>query len=134
LRRALHLCAAAEAGIDRIVRSARRVGVAIMMFPVPALLLGLVLTTPVSDKMPAFDVTGSCRAATSLMTLDPGRQKLCLADEASARAEVAKRWSSYPAGDRRRCSAEAQLDGSPSYVDLLECLTLAREAKAEDGQ
>jgi hypothetical protein len=121
LRRALHLCAAAEAGIDRIVRSARRVGVAIMMFPV-------------SDKMPAFDVTGSCRAATSLMTLDPGRQKLCLADEASARAEVAKRWSSYPAGDRRRCSAEAQLDGSPSYVDLLECLTLAREAKAEDGQ
>ena len=26
--------------------------------------------------------------------------------------------------------AEAQLDGTPSYVDLLECLTLAREAKA----
>ena len=105
-----------------------------MMFAVPALLIELALTTPVASKMPAFDVRGSCRAATQAMTLDAGRQKLCLADEASARAEVAKRWSSYPAGDRTRCAAEAQLDGLPSYVDLLECLTLAREAKAEDGQ
>lgn len=47
---------------------------------------------------------------------------------------MAKKWSSFPAVDRTRCAAEAQLDGLPSYVDLLECLTLAREAKAEDGQ
>lgn len=105
-----------------------------MMFAVPALLMELALTVPVSDKMPVFDVRGSCRAATKQMTLDAGRQKLCLADEGTARAEVAKHWSSYPAGDRKRCAAEAQLDGLPSYVDLLECLTLAREAKAEDGQ
>ncbi|MGU3543685.1 hypothetical protein [Methylobacterium sp. A52T] len=105
-----------------------------MMFAVPALLLELALTTPVSDKMPVFDVHGSCRAATKAMTLDSGRQQLCLQDEGSARAEVAKKWSSYPAVDRTRCAAEAQLDGLPSYVDLLECLTLAREAKAEDDQ
>ncbi|MGH1587674.1 hypothetical protein ACRBEV_04100 [Methylobacterium phyllosphaerae] len=105
-----------------------------MMFAVPALLMELALVTPVSDKVPTFDVRGSCRAATKQMTLDAKRQKLCLADEGSARAEVAKKWSSYPAGDRTRCAAEAQLDGLPSYVDLLECLTLAREAKAEDGQ
>ncbi|AIQ92511.1 protein of unassigned function [Methylobacterium oryzae CBMB20] len=106
----------------------------IMMFAVPALLMELALATPVSDTMPVFDVHGSCRAATQQMTLDAGRQKLCLEDEGSARAEVEKKWSSYPAGDRTRCAAEAQLDGLPSYVDLLECLTLAREAKAEDGQ
>lgn len=105
-----------------------------MMFAVPALLMELALATPVSDTMPVFDVRGSCRAATQQMTLDAGRQKLCLEDEGSARAEVEKKWSSYPAGDRTRCAAEAQLDGLPSYVDLLECLTLAREAKAEDGQ
>jgi len=109
-------------------------GVSIMMFAVPPVLLTLALTMPVSDKMPTFDVRGSCQAATQQMTLDAGRQKLCLADEGSARAEVAKHWSSYPAGDRTRCAAEAQLNGLPSYVDLLECLTLAREAKAEDGQ
>jgi hypothetical protein len=105
-----------------------------MMFAVPALLMQLALTTPVSDRVPTFDVRGSCQAATKQMTLDAGRQKLCLEDEGSARAEVAKNWSSYPAADRTRCAAEAQLDGLPSYVDLLECLTLAREAKAEVGQ
>ena len=103
-----------------------------MMFAVPALLITLTLTVPVADRMPVFDVEPGCRAATTLMTLDVGRQKLCLADEASARAEVAKQWARYPAGDRTRCTAEAQLDGLPSYVDLLECLTLAREAKAGD--
>lgn len=118
----------------RAVRSERCAGESIMMFAVPTLLMQLALTTPVSDQVPTFDVRSSCRAATKQMTLDAGRQKLCLDDEGSARAEVAKHWSSYPAGDRKRCTAEAQLDGLPSYVDLLECLTLAREAKVEDGQ
>ncbi|GJE09990.1 MULTISPECIES: hypothetical protein [Methylobacterium] len=103
-----------------------------MMIAFPALLMELTLAVPVADRMPVFDVGPSCRAATTLMSLDPRRQKLCLADEASARAQVAKQWARFPSGDRTRCTAEAQLDGLPSYVDLLECLTLAREAKAED--
>lgn len=103
-----------------------------MMIAIPALLMGATLAVPIADRMPTFDVGPGCRAATTLMTLDPKRQKLCLDDEASARAQVAQQWARYPAGDRTRCTAEAQLDGLPSYVDLLECLTLAREAKAED--
>lgn len=79
--------------------------------------------------MPVFDVGPSCQAATALMSLDPERSKRCMEDEGSARAEVAKQWIGFPVDDRRRCSKVAQLDGSPSYVDLLECLTLAREAR-----
>lgn len=103
-----------------------------MMLALPALLMELTLAVPVADRIPVFNVEPGCRAATTLMTLDVGRQKLCLADEASARAQIGKQWARAPAGDRTRCAAEAQLNGLPSYVDLLECLTLAREAKEGD--
>lgn len=103
-----------------------------MMLAVPVVLFEMTLALSASDRMPVFDVKPGCTAATSLMSLDPKRQKLCLVDEATARAAVAKQWSRFPAGDRTRCSAEAQLDGTPSYVELLECLTLAREAAASD--
>ncbi|MDR7039161.1 MULTISPECIES: hypothetical protein [Methylobacterium] len=93
-------------------------------------LLAATVARPAADQVPEFDVRPSCHAATSLMTLDPKREKRCLDDEATARSEVARQWASFPGVERQRCAAEAQLNGMPSYVDLLECLTLAREAKA----
>ncbi|GJE45788.1 hypothetical protein [Methylobacterium soli] len=99
-----------------------------MMLALPAILMGAALA--VADRMPDYDVRPSCHAATSLMSLDPKREARCLDDEASARREVAAQWAGFLPADRVRCAAEAQLDGTPSYVDLLECLTLAREAKA----
>ncbi|MHC2020289.1 hypothetical protein [Methylobacterium sp. CM6247] len=103
------------------------------MLALPALLIELTLALPIADRVPVFDVEPGCRDATTLMALDAGRQKLCLADEATAHAQVAKQWASYPAQDRTRCTAEAQLGGLASYVDLLECLTMARKAKAGDS-
>lgn len=100
-----------------------------MTFAFPLALVATVLIAPVSDRMPSFDVRPGCQAATDLMSLNPERAARCLDDENSARAEVAKQWASFRPGDRQRCSAEAQLDGAPSYVDLLECLTLARESR-----
>lgn len=95
----------------------------------PFAFVAALMIVPASEKPPVFDVRPGCQAATDLMTLNPERAKRCIDDEMSARDEVAKQWSSFPHGDRQRCSAEAQLDGAPSYVDLLECLTLARESK-----
>ena len=95
----------------------------------PLAVVAALLVAPAAEKMPTFDVRPGCHAATDLMTLNPERAKRCIDDEMSARDDLAKQWSSFPPGDRQRCSAEAQLDGAPSYVDLLECLTLARESK-----
>ena len=101
-----------------------------MMLAVSVVLVGTSLALPATEKMPVFDVGPSCHAATSLMSLDPERSKRCIEDENSARDQVAKQWAKFPIDDRERCSKVAQLDGSPSYVDLLECLTLAREARS----
>jgi hypothetical protein len=46
-------------------------------------------------------------------------------------AELAKRWSTFPALDRRACIAEVS-GFEPSYVELLECVTMAGEARRED--
>ncbi|GJD49259.1 hypothetical protein OPKNFCMD_1989 [Methylobacterium crusticola] len=102
------------------------------MLPVHGLLVGAALWITAADRVPVFDIKPGCHAASTLMDLAPDREQRCYEDEASARAEVAKQWARFPAGDRQRCTAEAQLDGTPSYVDLLECLTLAREAKDEN--
>ncbi|KAB1072354.1 hypothetical protein F6X51_16410 [Methylobacterium planeticum] len=100
------------------------------MLTLPAVWIGATLIVAVAERVPDYDVRPSCHAATSLMSLDPKREVQCLNDEDSARREVARQWAGFQPVDRERCAAEAQLDGTPSYVDLLECLTLAREAKA----
>ena len=48
----------------------------------------------------------------------------CLPDEAQAEAELGRTWSTYPASERARCTAEVHIGGDPSYVELLVCLDL----------
>jgi hypothetical protein len=40
-----------------------------------------------------------------------------------------KGWSAFSGADRTRCTAEVS-DFASSYVELLECLTMARDASA----
>src|SRR5262245_11560486 len=86
-------------------------------------------TAGAADDVPALDVEPSCRAAASrtlgaLTTLDA-----CLEQEASARRDLAARWSSANTGDRERCVNETSLGGIPSYVELLECIAMAGDAR-----
>ena len=76
------------------------------------------------QRLPVFDVRPECRAVASVMPV----QK-CLQDEQSARVELEKNWSSFADRDRGHCIGEATAGGSPSYVDLLTCLELMRDAR-----
>jgi len=40
----------------------------------------------------------------------------------------------YPEADRRVCLAETMSDGAPSYVELLECLNIARDTREQMGR
>ena len=91
-------------------------------------LAALPLTSPVSDKVPVFDVAVSCRAAASAgLSVSQGYQS-CMNDERSAREELLRDWASFAAVDRSRCTAESSGDGLPSYVELLVCLQMSRDA------
>jgi hypothetical protein len=89
----------------------------------------VVPTAAAAQNVPTLAVEQGCRAVAAM---DP--QKLvtvdrCMAQENSAREELATKWSSFEAADRERCLADAR-SGSPSYVELLTCVDMAREARA----
>ena len=91
-------------------------------------LAALPLTSPVSDNVPVFDVVVSCRAAASAgLSVSQGYQS-CMNDEHSAREELVRDWARFAALDRSRCTAESSGDGLPSYVELLVCLQMSRDA------
>ncbi|HEY7661996.1 MAG TPA: hypothetical protein VH934_02615 [Xanthobacteraceae bacterium] len=97
--------------------------------PVP-LVLGAALLQWIADDIPTFNVEPGCRAAAKMgdsLSLDTSLRQ-CLADENGARAQLEKQWAQYPQTLRQRCTATAQIGGNPSYVELLVCLQMGRDA------
>jgi len=101
------------------------------MFPSASLLaLGATLLSTVADKLPALDIESSCRAAAKMgdsLSLDATLRQ-CLADENSARGELEKQWTQFPAALRQRCVTTTDTGGDPSYVEVLVCLQMGRDA------
>jgi hypothetical protein len=96
-----------------------------MAFPIPLALL-LPLAVAVSDAVPRYDVEPSCKGGLNSPGLNE-RYSRCIAEEGAAHKKLEASWSQYPAGDRTTCSATARM-GTASYVELLTCLELARDA------
>ena len=54
----------------------------------------------------------------------------CLKSENDARDKLAAGWASYPVADRGLCTQTATMRGTASYVELLTCLEMRRDARA----
>jgi hypothetical protein len=83
--------------------------------------------------VPTIDVEQTCKetAATDKdMGLDlPQSVANCMRDENAAREQLAAVWSTYSASIRDRCTQEATLVGTGSYVDLLTCMQMTDPAR-----
>ena len=90
-----------------------------------ALAFGSPLLVTVAD-VPAYDVAPGCRAATTVM---PGSFEACMKDEQNARAKLAATWDGFAGPQRDDCVQAENAGGSPSYVELLTCLQVARDAE-----
>ena len=96
-------------------------------------LLAIILTGyPVilaADSVPTFDVERTCRPVATMGGL-PGRDApACRRDEQDARSKLQHDWSRYSGQDRSRCAAFVGVGGPPSYVELLTCVEMAKQAK-----
>jgi hypothetical protein len=95
--------------------------------------LGAQLVVMVADDVPKFDIARGCRVdSTQAFDLNTGQDetvKKCVADERGAMALLSTQWSQFRETDRRQCIEEADIGGPPSYVDLLTCLQLAKDAR-----
>lgn len=95
---------------------------------IPAILTASQLVLA-ADSIPKFDVERTCRPAASVAVL-PGRDSsACQRDEQDARTKLEKEWSEYSVAQRSQCAGFAALDRAPSYVELLTCLEMAKQAK-----
>ncbi|MGO8912570.1 MAG: hypothetical protein ACLQDM_25035 [Bradyrhizobium sp.] len=96
-----------------------------MLLHLPIVFLASLPVTPVADNVPKFDIMRECRS-------EGGSQAMldrCAAQEADARTQLQAEWIQFGADDRSLCFKETNMDGSPSYVEFLTCLEMARDAK-----
>ena len=95
----------------------------------PLVIAAATVVTPsyASDSVPSFNVEPTCTGGQDSPGLNE-RYGRCINEEKEARQKLHQSWSSYPAADRTQCSGTASM-GTPSYVELLTCLEMARDAK-----
>jgi hypothetical protein len=94
----------------------------------PALLLGSQVVLA-ADAVPKIDIVRSCQSAGATAGAATRDKAACERDENNARATLEKEWSQFAPLDQASCARLVKLGGSPSYVELLICLEMAKEAK-----
>jgi hypothetical protein len=108
-----------------------------MAFPASVVAAAAILAAPVltglsaaqAAEVPRLNVEKMCRdsaAADAALNFD---EKRCVESELRTRDELAGQWASFPAGDRQQCTQLATLGGTASYVALITCLEMNRDAR-----
>jgi hypothetical protein len=99
-----------------------------MISALSAITLGGLLLVAAVDHVPTLNTAPTCAGADSDLSATR-TVATCQASEQQARDALAAEWSKFPAADRRECVAETGIGGFPSYVQVLTCLEMARDAR-----
>jgi hypothetical protein len=78
---------------------------------------------------PVLQVGPSCEAAGRGAVVLGRNKEACLADENQALATLKQNWSKYVASDKTLCMGMVSTGGPASYVELLSCLEINRDAR-----
>jgi hypothetical protein len=83
-----------------------------------------------ADNVPKLNVEPSCEAAARGAVVAGRDVKACMDDEQGAREELAKNWGQYGPADKQLCGTLVSKGGPASYVELLSCLQVMRDARS----
>jgi hypothetical protein len=100
-----------------------------MFLHLPLAILATFSPIAVSDTVPKFDTVRECRIEGG-PSVDQAR---CSRDEAAALLQLQEAWAKYAGADRMACTAETAIGYFASYVELLTCLEMPRDAKSADN-
>lgn len=81
-----------------------------------------------AQQLPRFNIEATCRTAQALTAEDRDPVQGCMRDEADAERQLQALWSGAAANHRETCAAETQVEGAPSYVEVLTCLQMYQGA------
>jgi hypothetical protein len=82
---------------------------------------------PALKALPKLDIKATCRRAQPLSGQQSAYQG-CINDETDAQRELSRTWFDFKPGPRSTCTQETNIGGAPSYVELLTCLQLDKQA------
>jgi hypothetical protein len=82
-----------------------------------------------ADNPPRLKVESSCEAAGRGAIVLGRNKEACLADENTAQETLKQNWSKYSSADKTQCVGMATTGGPASYVELLSCLEIMRDAR-----
>jgi hypothetical protein len=78
---------------------------------------------------PTLQVGPSCEAAGRGAVVLGRNKEACLADENAALTTLKQNWAKYAANDKTLCIGMESTGGPASYVELLSCLEINRDAR-----
>ena len=99
-----------------------------MLLHLPIAILVTLSPVAVSDTVPKFDIVRECRFEGG-STVEFDR---CSQDEAVMLEQLKANWAQFTGVDKSTCLSMATVGGFASYVELLTCLEMAREANNAD--
>jgi hypothetical protein len=100
-----------------------------MFLHLPIAILATLSPIAVSDTVPRFDTVRECRIEGG-PSVDQAR---CSRDEAAALRQLQEAWAQYAGADRKTCATEATIGDFASYVELLSCLEMTRDARSAEN-
>lgn len=99
-----------------------------MISTLSAIAFGGLMLVAVVDRVPTLNTTPTCAGAEGDLS-STRTVASCQASERQARDTLAEEWNKYPAADKSNCIAATNIGGFPSYVQVLTCLEMARDAR-----
>jgi hypothetical protein len=100
-----------------------------MRLALTTLALATSLVAAAAQEPPRFDAAPGCRAGTNTGVKPRADVDSCLRSEHEARDQLTRQWGEFAAADKVRCAEKTHLGGPPSYIEVLTCLELARDAR-----
>ena len=79
--------------------------------------------------VPVLQVVSSCEAAGRGAVVLGRNKEACLADKSAAQDTLRQNWTKYAANDKTQCVGMTRTGGPASYVELLSCLEIMRDAR-----
>jgi hypothetical protein len=95
-----------------------------MLLHLPIAIIATLSPIAVSNTVPQFNIAKECRFEGGSSTI----VDRCSRDETAALAQLRAEWGQFGGADQKTCRGETTIGGFESYVELLTCLEMARDA------
>ena len=95
-----------------------------MLLHLPIAILATLSPIAVSSSVPQFDIAKECRYEGG----STANFERCSQDETTALAQLRTEWGQFAGTDQKTCMVTTTTGGFASYVELLTCLEMARDA------